>query len=319
MGDLIQRVQDSIRSQKSNFCSRATSVTLLGSNQLIPSNLVVSYVNCDGNTTTVPYMEVQQNNNYIPDCVQGGCPISITDGGDFSSVDQRELIPDVNVGEFIPDGGISIDPQPTQSYKTFVQYGTTDCETPPSENNVILQPCNLIGESFIVDPTGYNLTQGGVYNIQLTPLGDNPLVITQCYTVGPQTNQQASYNITGLISNFGDCNMCRRPTPTFFPTQSTTPTPTVTFPTQTPTPEVFSYIVGETSYDLQQDACASSGGKTITVYSNSSLTVNSTFLYGDQQLTTPYYTNGFVLWPSKGNYVLDTGLDGKLKSLTPCT
>jgi hypothetical protein len=276
MGDLIQRVQDSVRSQKSNFCSRATSVTLLGSNQLIPFNLVVSYVDCDGNTNTVPYMEVQQNNNYIPDCVQGGCPISITDDNELS-------------------------------YKSFVQYGTTDCEAPPSENNVILQPCNLIGESFIVDPTGYNLTQGGVYNIQLTPLGDNPLVITQCYTVGPQTNQQASYNITGLISNVGDCNMCRRPTPT------------VTFPTPTP-PTFFSYIVGDTSFGLQQDACASSGGGTITVYSDTKeLTVNSTFLYGDQQLKTSYNSNGFVYYSGKGNYVLSTGSDGKLTSLAPCT
>jgi len=177
MGDLIQRVQDSIRSQKSNFCSRATSVTLLGSNQKIPFNLVVSYVDCDGNTTTVPYMEVQRNNNYIPDCVQGGCPISVTD--------ENKL-----------------------SYKSFVQYGTTDCETPPpSSMSIILQPCGR-GESYIVDPTGYNLTQGGVYNIQLTPLGDNPLVITQCYTVGGQIDQRAGYNITVPISEKGSCMEC---------------------------------------------------------------------------------------------------------------
>jgi hypothetical protein len=202
MGDLIQRVQDSVRSQKSNFCSRATSVTLLGGNQLIPSNLVVSYVNCDGNTTTVPYMEVQQNNNYIPDCVQGGCPISITDGGDFSSVDQRELI---------PDGEIPIEPQPTQSYKSFVQFGTTDCETPPpSGNNVLLIPCGFIRDEFIVDPKEYNLTQGGVYNIQLNPINpDIPTPRTQCYTVGRQTDQQASYNITEQSENVGDCNMCK--------------------------------------------------------------------------------------------------------------
>jgi hypothetical protein len=321
---LIQRVQDSVRSQKSNFCSRATSVTLLGDNGgKVPFNLVVSYVDCDGNTTTVPYMEVQQNNNYIPDCVQGGCPISITDGGDFSSVDQRELISDVNVGELIPDGKIPIEPQPTQSYKSFVQYGTTDCEAPPSENNVILQPCNLIGESFIVDPTGYNLTQGGVYNIQLNPI--NPFGVTpplQCYTVGGQTGISADYNIKGQVENVGDCNMCKKPTPTVtFPTPTVTfPKPTVTFPTQTPMPPTFfSYIVGDTSFGLQQDACASSGGGTITVYSNSNLEVNSTFLYGDQQLKTPYNSNGFVYYSGKGNYVLSTGSDGKLTSLDPCT
>ena len=74
---------------------------------------------------------------------------------------------------------------------------------------VILQPCSR-GESYIVDPTGYNLTQGSVYQITLNPLGGNPLVITQCYTVGPQTDQQASYNITGQVENVGDCNMCGR-------------------------------------------------------------------------------------------------------------
>ena len=295
MGDLIQRVQDSVRSQKSNFCSRATSVTLLGSNQKIPFNLVVSYVNCDGNTTTVPYMEVQQNNNYIPDCVQGGCPISITDGGGFSYVDQRELI---------PDGGISIDPQPTQSYKSFVQYGTTDCETPPpSGNNVLLIPCGNFSRGIPVDITGYELTQGGVYNIQLNPI--NPFGVTpplQCYTVGGQTGISADYNIKGQVENLGDCNMCKKPEPT--------PTP----------PTVFSYIVGDTSYDSQLNACGSLDGGTITVYSDTKeLTVNSTFLYGDQQLKTPYNSNGFVYYSGKGNYVLSTGSDGKLTSLAPCT
>jgi hypothetical protein len=288
---LIQRVQDSVRSQKSNFCSRATSVTLLGGNQLIPFNLVVSYVDCDGNTTTVPYMEVQQNNNYIPDCVQGGCPISITNGGDFSSVDQRELI---------PDGGISIDPKPTQSYKSFVQFGTTDCETPPpSGNNRLLFPCGGLGQSLVVDTTGSGLIQGGVYQIQLNPINpDTPTPRTQCYTIGEQTDQQASYNITGQAENVGDCNMCRTPTP----------------------PTFFSYIVGDTSYDSHLNACGSLNGGTITVYSDTKeLTVNSTFLYGDQQLKTSYNSNGFVYYSGKGNYVLSTGSDGKLTSLAPCT
>jgi len=115
---LFQRVKNSIRGQKSSFCSRATSVTLLESNQLIPFNLVVNYIDCDSKQKVVNYQEVLRNNNYIPDCVQGGCPISITDEGGFSSVDQRE---------FIPDGGTPIEPKPKQSYKTFVQYGTTDC------------------------------------------------------------------------------------------------------------------------------------------------------------------------------------------------
>jgi len=199
--NLFQRVKNSIRGQKSSFCSRSTSVTLLDSGQVIPVYLVVNYIDCDNKQKVVNYEEVRRNNNYIPDCVQGGCPISITNGGDFS----------VNVGGFIPDGEIPIGPQPTQSYKSFVQYGTTDCNTPPPVTSIILQPCNLGGDSYIVDPTGYSgLSQGDVYNIQLTPLGDNPLVITQCYTVGPQTNQQASYNIIGQVDNVGDCNMCRR-------------------------------------------------------------------------------------------------------------
>jgi hypothetical protein len=310
---LIQRVQDSVRSQKSNFCSRATSVTLLGDNGgKFPFNLVVSYIDCDSKTKIVPYMEVQQNNNYIPDCVQGGCPISITDGGDFSSVDQRELISDVNVGELIPDGEIPIEPQPTQSYKSFVQYGTTDCEAPPSENNVILQPCNLIGESFIVDPTGYNLTQGGVYNIQLNPI--NPFGVRpqlQCYTVGGQTGISADYNIKGQVENVGDCNMCRRPTPTV-----TFPTPTVTFPTPTP-PSSFTYQVGSYS---EIDACNAPTGTTFVYSSSSPIEINTTFLYTNQELTIPYYSFGLVNYKTKsGSFTLGTGFDGKLTSLDPCS
>lgn len=279
MGDLIQRVQDSVRSQKSSFCSRATSVTLLGGDRLIPRVLVVSYIDCDSITRIIPYEEVLRNNNFIPDCVQGGCPISVTDDNKLS-------------------------------YQSFVQYGTTNCETPPpSGNNIILTPCNQIGESFIVDPTGYNLTQGGVYLMRLNslnPFGVSPQI--QCYTVGEQTNQQASYNITGQVDNVGDCIMCRRPTPTL-----TFPTPTVTPPTY------FSYIVGDTSYNTQQESCASSGGGTITIYSNSNLTVDTTLLYTDSLLTTPYNSEGFVYYSGKGNYVLSTGSDGKLTSISPCT
>ena len=199
---LFQRVKNSIRGQKSSFCSRSTSVTLLGGGQFIPFNLVVNYIDCDNKTKTVSYQEVLGNNNYIPDCVQGGCPISITNGGDI-----------VPVNPYFNGGEIPIEPQPTQSYKSFVQYGTTDCNTPPpSGNNIILQPCGFIGEGFIVDPTGYDgLMQGGVYLIQLnplSPLGVSPQV--QCYTVGGQTGLSAEYNIIGQVDNVGDCNGCRR-------------------------------------------------------------------------------------------------------------
>lgn len=283
MGDLIQRVQDSVRSQKSSFCSRATSVTLLGGDRLIPRVLVVSYIDCDSNTRIIPYEEVLRNNNFIPDCVQGGCPISVTDDNKLS-------------------------------YQSFVQYGTTNCETPPSGENKILFPCAGLGEGVVVDTTGYNLTQGSIYEMTLNPLNPRPIPRLQCFTVGEQTNQQAEYNITGMISQVQDCKACDKPSPS-------PPTPTVTFPTPTVTPPtVFSYIVGDTSYNNQIDACASSGGGTITVYSNTKeLIVNSSFLYTDQQLTTPYNSEGFVYYSGKGNYVLSTGPDGKLTSISPCT
>ena len=95
---LFQRVKNSIRGQKSSFCSRSTSVTLLESGREIPVNLVVNYIDCDNKQKVVNYEEVLRNNNYIPDCVQGGCPISITDDN-------------------------------KSSYKSFVQFGTTDCNT----------------------------------------------------------------------------------------------------------------------------------------------------------------------------------------------
>lgn len=224
--NLFQRIKNSVRSQKSSFCSTSTSVTLLGSGQFIPLNLVVSYTDCDGIQRVVSYQEVLGNNNYIPDCVQGGCPISITNGGETTST----LISDIN------EGDVLIEPKPIEpqqsSYKIFVQYGTTPCVTP-------------------------------------------------------------------------------------------TPTPTVTFPTSTPTPTLptyFSYIVGDTSYNNQIDACASSGGGTITVYSSTNKPiVNSTFLYTDSLLTTPYNSESFVYYSGKGNSVLSTGSDGKLTSLSICT
>ena len=284
---LIQRVQDSVRSQKSNFCSRATRVTTINGSSPVNPQDIVSYVDCDGRTNTVPYEEIFANNGYINDCVQGGCTVKSTGQSD-----------------------------PSNRY--FVQFGTTDCETPPpSRNNRLLFPCGGLGQSLVVDTTGSELIQGGVYNISLNPINpDTPTPRTQCYTIGEQTDQQASYNITGQAENVGDCNMCRRPTPTL-----SSPTPTVTFPTQTPMPPtVFSYIVGDTSYDSQLNACGSLDGGTITVYSDTKeLTVNSTFLYGDQQLKTPYNSNGFVYYSGKGNYVLSTGSDGKLTSLDPCS
>ena len=293
MGNLFQQIKDSVKGQKNDFCSRATSVTLLESDKLIPFSLVVNYTDCDKNQKTVPYQEVVMNGNYIPDCVQGGSPISVTDGG-----------------------GIDFPEQPMDSkqtsYKSFVQYGTTNCQTPPpSGKNVILFPCAGLGEVVVVDTTGYNLTQGSIYEMTLNPLKPGPIPRLQCFTVGEQTNQQAEYNIMGIKGTVEDCNVCGGP-----------PKPTVTFPTSTPTPTLptyFSYIVGNTSYKNQIDACASSGGGTITVYSSTNdPIVNSTFLYSDILLTIPYNSEGFVYYSGKGDSVISTGSDGKLTSFSPC-
>jgi hypothetical protein len=285
MGDLIQRVQDSVRSQKSSFCSRATRVTTINGSSPVNPQDIVSYIDCNGRTNTAPYEEIFTNNGYINDCVLGGCSIKSTGQSDLSN-------------------------------RYFVQFGTTDCNTPPPSEIRALTPCG--GEQKIaVDVLGYDVTEGGVYQIQLIPLGDNPDVTSQCYTIGGLTESPASYNITGQVENVGDCNMCKTPEPTFL---SPTPTPTVTFPTQTPTPPTFfSYIVGDTSYDLQQDACGSLDGGTITVYSNMSSIEPNTTLFTDSLLTMTYNSKGFVLYSGKGNYVLSTGSDGKLTSISPCT
>jgi hypothetical protein len=176
LNNIFQRIKNSVRAQKSDFCSRATSVTLLESSNRVIRRDTITYINCDGVSSGVTYSDIAANNNYIPDCVRGGSTI------------------DSELG-----------------YKYFVQYGTTDCETPPpSGGNIILIPCNGSREDFIVDPTGYNLIQGGVYRIQLNPLGPVPFPVTQCYTVGEQTSLPASYRITGIVENVGDCNMCRK-------------------------------------------------------------------------------------------------------------
>jgi hypothetical protein len=278
MGNLFQQIKDSVKGQKSDFCSRATSVTLLESgNKEIPFNLVVNYTDCGKEPKTVNYQEVVMNGNYIPDCVQGGSPISITDGG-----------------------GIEIPKQPMDSkqtsYKSFVQYGTTNCETPPpSGENKILFPCPGLGEVVVVDTTGYNLTQGSIYEMTLNPLNPGPIPRLQCFTVGEQTNQQAEYNIMGIKGTVEDCSVCGGP------------------------PPFFSYIVGDTSYNNQIDACTT-GGKTITVYSSTNdPIVNSTFLYSDILLTIPYNSEGFVYYSGKGDSVISTGSDGKLTSFSLCT
>jgi hypothetical protein len=176
MGDLIQRVQDSVRSQKSSFCSRATRVTTINGSSPVNPQDIVSYIDCDGRTNTAPYEEIFANNGYINDCVQGGCSIKST-------------------GE--------------NPNRYFVQFGTTDCNTPPPSEIRELTPCGGV-QKIPVDVFGYELTEGGVYQIPLIPLGDNPSVAIQCYTVGELTESPASYDISGRILNIGDCAACRR-------------------------------------------------------------------------------------------------------------
>lgn len=177
LNNLFQQVKNIIKSQKSDFCTRSTRVTLLTQGRVESDE--ITYTNCDGVSSGVTYSDIQLNNYYIPDCVRGGSPIVSKSG-----------------------------------YKYFVQYGTTNCETPPpSGTNVVLFPCGGIGEGVVVDPTGYILSQGGVYSIQLNPLNGGPTPRIQCFTVGVQTDQQASYNIIGQVGEVGDCAQCRRVAP----------------------------------------------------------------------------------------------------------
>ena len=268
--NLISRVQNSINAQKSSFCSRATSVTPIGNT--INLQDIVSYVDCNGNTTTVPYIHIQSNNGYINDCVQGGCSIKST-------------------GQSGPPN------------RYFVQFGTTDCITPPPSDNLSFTECNS-GKTYVVPSTNYKFAIDGVYNMILETGSQS------CFTFNGTTIAESNNTISVVNGSVRDCALCRTPAPSSFPTQ--------TLMTPTPTPMIISYIVGDTSYGFQPDACASSGGGTITVYSDSTLVVNSTFLYTDSGLTTPYSSNGFVYYSGKGNYVISTGLDGKLTSVNPC-
>ena len=100
MGDLFDKVKLAIQAQKSSFCSRATKITPLGT--IDPTDLI-QYTDCDDNIIEIPYSEISGFNGYIDDCVKGGSPITTN----------------------VP-------------VKLFVQYGTTDCNTPPPGSNLIV-------------------------------------------------------------------------------------------------------------------------------------------------------------------------------------
>ena len=116
MGDLFDKVKLAIQAQKSSFCSRATSVTPLGT---IDPTDKIQYTDCEDSIKEIPYSEISGFNGYIDDCVKEGSPITTN----------------------VP-------------VKLFVQYGTTDCNTPPPGPNLIVVNCSK-GESFVVDPSGF--------------------------------------------------------------------------------------------------------------------------------------------------------------------
>jgi len=166
--NLFNKVKLAIQAQKGSFCSRSTSVTPLGS--IDPSELI-RYIDCDGNTIEIPYEEISNFGGYIPDCVQGGSPIN----------------------------------NPA-SVKLFVQYGTTDCNTPtppPPGSNLIVVSCSK-GESFVVDPSGFTLTKDGVYILTF----NDSVVNDGCYTIGYTTSQSPIDSIRNEPQSTPSCGEC---------------------------------------------------------------------------------------------------------------
>lgn len=149
--NLFNKVKLAIQAQKSSFCSRATSVTPLGT---IDPTDAIQYTDCDDNIKEIPYSEISGFGGYIDDCVKGGSPISVRS---------------------VP-------------VKLFVQYGTTDCNTPPPPPppgpNLIVVNCSK-GESYVIDPSGFTLTKDSVYFLSF----NNKVISDECYTIGNTTSQ----------------------------------------------------------------------------------------------------------------------------------
>ena len=146
--NLFDKVKLAIQAQK-GFCSRATSVTPLGT--IDPSDKI-QYTDCDDKTTEIPYSEISGFGGYIDDCVKGGSPIT-------------------------SDAAV----------KLFVQYGTTDCNTPPpppTGPNLIVTNCSK-GESYVIDPSGFTLTKDSVHLLSF----NNKFISDGCYTIGNPTSQ----------------------------------------------------------------------------------------------------------------------------------
>lgn len=144
--NLFNRVKNAIRGQKSSFCSRSTSVTPLGT---IDPTDTIHYIDCGGDVKETNYLEILDNGGYIPGCVQGGSPITTN----------------------VP-------------VRLFVQYGTTDCNTPPPGSNLIVVNCSK-GESYVIDPSGFTLTKDSVHLLSF----NNNVISDECYTIGNTTSE----------------------------------------------------------------------------------------------------------------------------------
>ncbi len=165
MGDLFDKVKNAIRGQKSSFCSRLTSVTPL---EPITNSTSIEYTNCDRVVSGITYGDIISNGGYIPDCVQGGCSITVEN-----------------------------------NIKVFVQYGTTDCDTPPPGPSLIVISCSK-GESFVVDPSGFTLTKDEVYFLSF----NNGVVNDGCYTIGVTTSQTRIDSLKNEPQLTVSCGQC---------------------------------------------------------------------------------------------------------------
>ena len=187
--NLFSRVKNAIRGQKSSFCSRSTKVTILGYDNMMEVP-IIQYTNCDGVVSGTTYGDIISNGGYIPDCVQGGSPVTFVNN---------------NVKSF---KGISESNGPQPNLKLFVQYGTTDCNTPPPPppgSNLIVIDCDK-GDSFVVDPSGFTLTKDSVYYIVF-----DSLLRGGCFTIGNTTNQLAIDSIQSVSFPLPDCQTCLNP------------------------------------------------------------------------------------------------------------
>jgi hypothetical protein len=177
MGDLFQRVQDTIKASINNggktppFCSRVTKVTTIGSGVINPED-EVSYVTCDNQLMRVPYMIVMRNYGYIPDCVQGGCSIQSSNG--------------------------------TKGNRYFVEFGTTDCETPPPIN-LLFTYC-FDGSTIISEPKqGFTFQVGKTYSMDFkkgAPGG--------CLTFTRYISDTSSEAVGTIYNEFISCDLCRQ-------------------------------------------------------------------------------------------------------------